>query len=537
MPEIQNPNLQKQGSGGGGGGDMRSTMILWLVMLLAFLGYETFFNKPKPQPQAPTQSQQQAAPQAGQASALNTQSTQPQTAQAHSKQSAAAAAAAISSDTQSTTTVENELYKVVLTNRGGQVEHWFLKKYQDSEGHPLDLVQQQVSERFGFPLALFTYPDSPVKSSQLNDALYQVTVSGSQSAAGTVLAPATVSFRYAFNGLDVVKTLHFASNYVVGVDTQVTLNGAPLRALVEWPAGLGDMEEFEPAHPHAAAAPAQRTSVASSVVWSVNGKQNTIVAKKVSDNSTFTDPYSYAGVMDLYFAATFLPDNPDQATVVTMHHAVDLHSDPSDPNSKIVPADVIGIAVGSTTGATHLRLFAGPKATDVLASVHATGEDGKPDGPLSPLIQFGMWAIVAKPLYFILRFLVEHGISNWGWAIILFTTLFTLALLPTRISMTQVVAEDDAHPAQGGRHQGALQEPEGHRSQARRDEPGNDGALQDGERQHVRQLPAHGGTNAVVLRLLPGAGELRRTAPGPLALAARSVAARPNPHSAHLDHR
>ncbi len=141
-----------------------------------------------------------------------------------------------------------------------------------------------------------------------------------------------------------------------------------MRALVEWPAGLGDMEEFEPAHPHAAAAPAQRTSVASSVVWSVDGKQNTIVAKKVSDDATFTDPYSYAGIMDLYFAATFLPDNPDQATVVTLHHAIDLHSDPSDPNSKIVPADVIGIAVGSTTGATHLRLFAGPKATDVLAS-------------------------------------------------------------------------------------------------------------------------------------------------------------------------
>ncbi len=44
---------------------------------------------------------------------------------------------------------------------------------------------------------------------------------------------------------------------------------------------------------------------------------------------------------------------------------------------------------------------------------------------------------MAKPLYLILRFLVEHGIANWGWAIILFTTLFTLALLPTRISMTK----------------------------------------------------------------------------------------------------
>ncbi len=29
--------------------------------------------------------------------------------------------------------------------------------------------------------------------------------------------------------------------------------------------------------------------------------------------------------------------------------------------------------------------------------------------------------IIAKPLYLALRFLVEHGIGNWGWAIILFT--------------------------------------------------------------------------------------------------------------------
>ena len=72
--------------------------------------------------------------------------------------------------------------------------------------------------------------------------------------------------------------------------------------------------------------------------------------------------------MDLYFAAAFLPDVPDRATVVTLHNSIELPSNPSDPTSKKTPADVIGLAVGDTSGDTRVRLFAGPKATDVLQS-------------------------------------------------------------------------------------------------------------------------------------------------------------------------
>src|SRR5208283_1558050 len=110
----------------------------------------------------------------------------------------------------------------------------------------------------------------------------------------------------------------------------------------------------------------------------------------------------------------------------------DLPTDLSDPSSKKSPADVIGLAVGDTTGVTHVRLFAGPKATDILSSIHATGADGKATGQsLEPLIQFGFWTFIAKPLYIVLRFMVRAGVSNWGWAIILFTVAFNLILLPT----------------------------------------------------------------------------------------------------------
>jgi YidC/Oxa1 family membrane protein insertase len=46
--------------------------------------------------------------------------------------------------------------------------------------------------------------------------------------------------------------------------------------------------------------------------------------------------------------------------------------------------------------------------------------------------------IVAKPLYYVLRFLrglLGPGSYTWGWAIILFTAAFTMLMLPTRYMM------------------------------------------------------------------------------------------------------
>ncbi|MGC1463464.1 MAG: membrane protein insertase YidC [Terracidiphilus sp.] len=433
MPEIQNPNLQTQGPGGGsGGGDMRSTIAFTLVILVALLGYQYFF-KAAPPPTPRTQSQgagqhagQQAEPQVAPGQAQST------TAGAQSSDGTPSTTPLIGASSESDITVENEVYKIVFTNRGARVKQWILKKYVDTAGKPLDMVQPQASENFGYPLSLFTY--DPQLTGQLNNALYQSTVEGAQpSSTGLVVAPTSLTYHYAASGLDVVKTFKFDSSYVISVETSVQRNGAPVRALVEWPAGLGDMEEFLPS---SLTRSQVRTSAASQIAWSIDGKQDSIAAKKVSNNATLDQPYSYAAVMDLYFAAAFLPENPERTTVVTLHNSMDLPGNLSDLSSQKTPADLIGLAVGDTSGLTRVRLFAGPKATDILASIHAAGADGKPTGPsLESLIQFGWMTVIAKPLYIVLRFMVEHGIGNWGWAIIIFTVIFSLVMLPTRFMM------------------------------------------------------------------------------------------------------
>ena len=230
------------------------------------------------------------------------------------------------------------------------------------------MVQPQAAARFGLPLSLFTY--EPALTTQLNQVLYQVTASGAQpSATGHAVAPGTsaLTFHYADKGLDVVKTFRFDSGYVLTVETEVKRNGVPVRALVEWPAGLGDMEEFLPASLTRSSVPTP-----SQFAWSLDGKQDSIAAKKVSGNATIDQPYEYAAIIDLYFAAAFLPDAPQRTSVVTLHNTIDLPSDLSDPNSQKRPTDVLGLAVGDQSGSTCLPCWPCPPRPGAVRKRPAT---------------------------------------------------------------------------------------------------------------------------------------------------------------------
>ncbi len=422
MAEFRNPN-QSQGSGGGGG-DMRSLFGIMLLTMVILFGYQYFF-KPKEAPPKPQQTQTQQTQQTPAPAAAAPQSTTEPT-----KTTAAAGAPAVQTPTitaaaQCDITVENELYKITFSNRGGEVKNWILKRYNDSAGKPLDMVQQQAAEKFGRPLSLYTY--EPALNDQLTQALYQV--NGTPEPCGNFTAPQSLTFHYAGNGLDVVKTIKFDSSYVVNVESQVHRNGQLVRSLVAWPSGFGDQEELDQkVH-------ANVTFTASSFAWSLDGKQDYQAAGKVSGNATLEGDYDYAATGDLFFAAAFMPDAPSRATVVTFHHAMDVRTNKEDPSAKR-PEDVLGLAMGDTSGYTRTRLYVGPKQMEVLASIHTNTADGSSNGPdLKELVQFGWMKWISYPLYLALRFIYEHGVGNWGWSIIIITALFNLIMIPTRLQM------------------------------------------------------------------------------------------------------
>ncbi len=399
MAEIRNPNASSPGSGGG---DTRSLLFFTLLALGALMAYQYFHPPvpPKTQSPAPTTSAQTASAQSGAPAA---QSPAP------------VAAASVQAASETTTVVENDLYRITFTNRGAQVTSWILKRYKDSHGQPLDLVNHAAAARFGLPLSLFTY--QPQLTKQLNSALYQPSVTG------PVTAPTGIVFRYAAGPLTATKTFLFNESYVIDIEASVEENGQPVRALVQWPSGLGDLDEA-----------AQYNYV--KFAFSSDGKRDTTLARKTSGGATLNQPFDYAGPIDLYFTATFLPANPADATVVTLHNAIDVPRDQADPKSRQISEPVLGVAVGDQSGPAHTRLFAGPLQYDVLGAIHTTSPDGLATGEdLRPLVQYGWFKFIAEPLFLLLRFVHDHLIPNWGWSIIVITLVFNLLMLPTRFTM------------------------------------------------------------------------------------------------------
>ena len=411
MAEYKNPNQQ------GGKQDTSSLMVFTVVFAAILLGMQ-FFRPKHPAGPSPAQStaaktntsQQNSAGAAGAASPNAV-------ANAAAAGTSAAATQKVAAASLSTTVVENELYRITFSNRGGEVTSWILKKYTNFDGKPLDLVHPAAAEKFGYPLAIYTY-DAGLRQ-RLAQALYV------PSATGTLTVPNQLTFDYSAGDLLVRKTFHFDNSYVVTADVSVTQNGAPVEALVAWPAGFGDQRD------------ARDYSTYQKIDRSSDGKVESIAPKKVNDGETQAGPLEWGGVSDLYFAAMFLPEAPANSTFVALRHSLDIPKDPNEPKTSETEVEpVLGAAVGAVNGPTTVRIFAGPKSLGVLSSIRAMGPDGKPTGPnLVPIVHYGMWSFIAKPLFYLLRWVYDRVVHNWGWAILILTVFLTLAMFPTRFTM------------------------------------------------------------------------------------------------------
>jgi YidC/Oxa1 family membrane protein insertase len=394
LAEIKNPNQQ-----GGGGQDSKTILAFTTIFLVMFLGLQ--FLKPK-KPAAPAPGTQQPAATASQSS-----SSQPAVTPVAAADTSTSTAQAVS---ESTTVVENELYRITFSNRGAQVKSWILKKYKDDDGKPLDLVNQDAAAKFGFPLSLFTYDEG--LRNRLQQAMFV------PSATGNITAPGTLSFDYSAGGLSVHKTFKFDSSYLIHAEVSVTQNGAPVAALLAWPSGFGDQQTLP------------QYATGTTLDTAQDGKTDQVALKKVVGGETLHGPFDWAGVSDLYFAAVFLPDSPKNLDLVSLHNSISIPQNRKKPDpSHVEQAPVLGAAMG-TAQPYSVRLFAGPKALEVLGAIPTNG------GPsLEKTVSFGMWGVISKPLFVILKFLHDHVTGEWGWAILILTVILNVAMLPTRFQM------------------------------------------------------------------------------------------------------
>jgi YidC/Oxa1 family membrane protein insertase len=416
LAEFKNPQQEP--------GTERKLLLVFALTFLVIMLFQPLMNKYGPHP-APAKSEtasgvrpaaeQAAAPTAGPGTSLAPAAPgqSPVTTQATSATLVAAA--------ESETVIENDVYRIVFTNRGGQVKSWILKKYTDDRGMPLELVNAAAAEKYGYPLSLWAYDET--LRNKLNSVLYVTPAPESIKKDGDHLStpPSEIQFLYSDNDVSVRKIYKFDRNtYVVGVQTEVQAKGSPVTALPMWPAGFGaDITGSQYA--------------TDQIMYQYDEKVERLAIKKISGNGTLQGPFHWAGVSDQYFAAVFLPQDPKSAAMVTLRNAIEIPHNPSDASNKQMDkVDVLGAAVGSLKGATDARLYVGPKALADLESVPVPGITGA-EADLRGIVDFGWLGIIARPLFLWLKWM--HGfIRNWGWAILLQTLIINVALLPLRLS-------------------------------------------------------------------------------------------------------
>jgi YidC/Oxa1 family membrane protein insertase len=99
----------------------------------------------------------------------------------------------------------------------------------------------------------------------------------------------------------------------------------------------------------------------------------------------------------------------------------------------------LGFHAAPKDGKVSARLYLGPKQTEQLA---AFGE------PFTRVMNFGFFGMVAKAMFWILRWL-NRFIPNWGWTIVVFSVLLRLAMWSLNTKTTiQMLRMKDLEPHQ-----------------------------------------------------------------------------------------
>jgi YidC/Oxa1 family membrane protein insertase len=292
-------------------------------------------------------------------------------------------------------TIDTKLFRVTFSNQGATVRSWQLKKYKDNDNKPLELVNAVAGGTY--PFSLYFTGSKPAVD--VNWAWY------SQSVTPDGMG---VDYSYSDGQTTVHKSFRFQpDSYLSTVTSEVTIDGRPVKALLEWRGGFGDLTVTGAA------------SSESTLYYNV--ADNKLVEESArsakSGPVSATGNYSFAGIADKYFAAVFLPVGSTTVEQVTI-------ADTTHTATEAKPAAYPGVAVGDGDR-NRFELYVGPKDLDILRQVNPK---------LVEVVNFGFFSILAKPLFLIVNWVNGAFVHNFGWSIVLVTVVITFILFPLKLS-------------------------------------------------------------------------------------------------------
>ncbi len=366
------------------------------LMMLVLLSWQYFF-KPAPPPKPAVVEKTPAVHSTADKPAV------PAAAIAPNAPAQPSSNAPVQSAAESTTEIDSDLYHIVFTNRGAVAKSWVLKKYKDEAGKPLQLVNPD--SKVALPFSIDFTGQKP--SFDPNSVLYQTQVSNGGD---------TIDFTYSDGKTSIHKSFAFTKDsYLSNVQSTVLDGNVNLPHLLTWRGGFGDSKVFKA---FSRIQTVYFNPSGAGVLWWDKSLVLTAASKAKNGPVSETGDFTFGGIEDGFFAAVVLP--PDNTSL-----EVRTYSDGVKVPGENDPVQYAGVGLG-TAGQNAFELFVGPKDSYFLKSINPK---------LDRLIDWGMFGIIAKPLFQSLNYVADHWtFHNYGWAIILVTLIINTGLFPIRLS-------------------------------------------------------------------------------------------------------
>ena len=365
--------------------EKRLLLAAGLSLAVLILGEMLMPKPPKPIPARPGA----AVPTA---QATSPGATPPGTGAAPAETTASAAAAAaiapVSAAEETTTSLENGVLKLTITNRGAVVSSVVLPTYLDEQKRPLELVRQLPAPA-PRPLSL-DFPGRKDAAAEIAGALFSVERISDRAA----------RFTFSDGKLEVRKEVRLGTGYLF--DVSVSVVGPAY--LLSVGSGLRNPTEKEVVNRYVMPA----TAVAATAGGGIDKVRAEKLDKDKRDLTWALPPKGFAGIEDNYFLAVLLPDRASQVRVAPVA------TDPAGKSPATLSAAVEG------NGELAARAYFGPKDVEILESLHLG---------LERTVDFGWYGVLARPLLWLLK--RTYGwVGNWGFAILLVTLAIRVLLFP-----------------------------------------------------------------------------------------------------------
>jgi YidC/Oxa1 family membrane protein insertase len=272
--------------------------------------------------------------------------------------------------------VENDLFSAVFSSRGGTIKSWTIKPYKDKAGKDVMLLKKPG----------VVYAAGMGTSSSFDFANVNFSVLGRNLKLDTTNKTGSLVFEYAKDGKSVRRTYTFtAGTYQVDLTDEVS--GFP-EYWITLGSDFGIYEKDESVH------------VGPTVLTGTDLKN--LTAKDLKEPKVFNENLKWIAQQDKYFFSALVPATPVEEA------------------KAFLVQDSPVVAFKAKTGSHKFHLYAGPKEQDRLEALNIG---------LEHVIDFGFFSIVARPLFWVLKFFYQF-LGNYGWAIILITIVTRIPFIP-----------------------------------------------------------------------------------------------------------